>query len=142
MEEVIGSIRSKSTDGETESCNSVPRRFGSMTRFLFDVNVASNTHRAPMSISWVNHSQFVLMSTAAMMAVTPLTKQIIKSERIRSVCNACRKRFQEMSRVQACRHELRSIPDHHQENLFAIFVDGSDLVKIDNTVLSRPTISM
>jgi hypothetical protein len=49
-----------------------------MTRFLFDVNVVSNTHRAPMSISWVNHSQFILMSTAAMMAVTPLTKQIIK----------------------------------------------------------------
>jgi hypothetical protein len=45
-----------------------------------------------------------------------------------------------MLRIKTGRDELRSVTDHHQENLFAIFVDGSDFVKIDDATLSWRTI--
>ncbi len=47
-----------------------------------------------------------------------------------------------MFRIQTGRHELCSISDHHQKNLFAFLVDTGNLVKINDTVLSRLTISI
>jgi hypothetical protein len=41
-----------------------------------------------------------------------------------------------MLRIKTGCHELRSITHHHQQDLFAIFVDGSDLIKIDDATLS------
>jgi hypothetical protein len=41
-----------------------------------------------------------------------------------------------MLRIQTGRHELCFILDHHEENLFAVFVYARNLVKINNTTLS------
>ncbi|WP_429630948.1 hypothetical protein [Tunturiibacter psychrotolerans] len=43
--------------------------------------------------------------------------------------------FQEMFRIQTACYKLRSIPHHHQENLFAVFIDTRNLVEIDDTIL-------
>jgi hypothetical protein len=61
---------------------------------------------------------------------------ILGLEPIRRICNVCRKGFQEMLRIQTGRHELCFILDHHEENLFAVFVYARNLVKINNTALS------
>ncbi|MBB5329405.1 hypothetical protein [Tunturiibacter gelidoferens] len=42
--------------------------------------------------------------------------------------------------IQTTCYKPRSIPHHHQEYLFAIFIDTRNLVKIDDTILCWPTI--
>ncbi len=52
-----------------------------------------------------------------------------------------RERLQEMLSVQPARPQLRSIFDHHQEDLLSFFVDRGDFVKIDDAFLGWRTLA-